>query len=107
MPGSDDIYDWDLWQFNGSKFISFGGEFAHQRILAFNFFGLLIHLAGKLITLFDGTKFISDAAPYNEGATLEDLSVYGLGDFIDFMTKPLFMGHSNIATFLNIIQLQM
>lgn len=92
MPGSDDIYDWDLWQFNGSKFISLGAsEFAHQRILAFNFWAAYSPSWQVNHTL-DGTKFISDAAPYNEGATLGGFKRLRGYDFYRFHDKAAIYG---------------
>lgn len=69
-PWGDDTYDWDLWQFSASKFFSFGeSNSAYQRILALNFWSAYSP-SWQLTENPDGSSIVSQAAPYNEGATL-------------------------------------
>ncbi|MCQ8878258.1 outer membrane protein assembly factor [Pseudoalteromonas shioyasakiensis] len=86
-PWGDDDYDWDLWQFSASKFFSFGEtEYAHQRVLALNFW-TAYSPSWQLVTNPDGTRQITDAAPYNEGANLGGFKRMKGYDFYRFHDK--------------------
>ena len=88
----DDTYDWNLWQFSASKFISFGqSDYAHQRILAMNFW-TAYSPSWELDDLGDGTSVIRDAAPYNEGATLGGFKRMRGYDFYRFHDKAAIYG---------------
>jgi len=86
-PWGDKDYDWNLWQFSASKFFSFGSsEFARQRVLAVNFW-TAYSPSWDLLKTPNGSTVITDAAPYNEGATLGGFKRMKGYDFYRFHDK--------------------